>query len=123
MKIIIDDIPLDCHKGYTKLTVAQKDSICNGCGPSGWRANFVPNTFYGLSIKELCNIHDYDFSVYKTIKGFNIANDRLYNNFITYINAKSNWFMAILRRRRAKTYCMFVESQLGVDAFYDSTKV
>ena len=118
MKITYDGIELDCHKKYPTLTPKQKDAICNGCGPAGWKMGIFLNNIYGLSIKEICNIHDVDFHTYTSSKGFNIANDRLHDNLTAYCNAKSaNWFMRFLRGRRIKKMVFFVESPLGWAAF------
>lgn len=42
---------------YWELTPKEKAEICNGCGSKDGLK--VPGNFFGLDIKEACNIHDY----------------------------------------------------------------
>lgn len=30
----------------------------NGCGRAGWEGKAVPDTLYGLSVRNICNVHD-----------------------------------------------------------------
>ncbi len=88
------------------IEVANK--VNNGCGPAGWKGYLIPDTIWGVSIKEACKIHDYDFHVGGTMFNFMIANSRFGNNMNTLIKssklAKCTPFLNWARRRRAKLY-------------------
>jgi len=118
MKIIIDGIPLDCHKGYTKATPRELEHITNGCGTSGWKGKLVPSSMYGLDIRIACLIHDYDYWIYKSKKGKIIADNRFLDNLYSIIDTKTKWsWVKWLRRRRAYKYYLAV-AHFGDSAFY-----
>jgi len=76
----------------------------NGCG-SGWSARLIPNTIYFLSIREACRIHDYMYSVGKTIEDKEKADRVFLNNMLRIIEAHDKWYYPhSLARRRALTY-------------------
>jgi hypothetical protein len=52
-------VTLYVPEGYYNITSEEKLVICNGCGPGNWKFDIVPDTIYGLSIAEVCNVHDY----------------------------------------------------------------
>jgi hypothetical protein len=99
------DIELYAPTGYWLLTPAEKAVICNGAGPKGY-GWLVPDTLWGLSIKEAANIHDYMYS--KEYKPWSNETkkeaDRVFlNNMIRLINNASK-LLRWLRLRRAQTY-------------------
>lgn len=91
---------------YDLLTTEDKAMICNGCGPGGAIIDLVPDTIYGLSIREACQIHDYDYHVGKTWADKKRADRRFLQNIGTLIRAKKKqfWWMYRLRMSRAKKY-------------------
>lgn len=110
-------IQLFAPQGYIKLTPKKRKEICNGCGAKGGIP--VPNTFWGLDIKEACNIHDYMYHMGKTHAN-KLEADRVFRNNLTrIIEARTSWgFLKRLRHRRKKTYCLFVE-EWGETAYWN----
>jgi hypothetical protein len=100
---------------YNKLTPEQKKRLCNGCGAKGGIS--VPNTFYGLSMKECCNIHDFMYSKGRSLEDKNKADRVFLNNCVRTITAKSSWILKPLRLARAKEYYLAVK-YFGADAFW-----
>jgi hypothetical protein len=104
--------------GYWKLTDQQKKIVCNGCGAKGLGGFIVPDTLYGLSIEEACNIHDFMYCRGQTIDDKKEA-DRVFLNNMTRIiddHTSVHWLRA-LRRKRAKTYYEAVKL-FGAPAFW-----
>ena len=95
----------------------------NGCG-SGWSAKIVPNTIYGLNIRECCRYHDFLYS--KEIKTIELKEsaDRIFlNNMLRLINADTKWwrnnfFIKKLMRTRAYEYYKTVD-MFGSTAYWD----
>lgn len=79
-------------------------SGCDGCG-SGWNEPIVPDTIYGLSIRQACCIHDHRY----TIGGYEAdkenADKEFLSNMLTLIDNNKKWYYPTwLARRRAMTY-------------------
>ncbi len=106
-------------EGYWNLSPSEKEEICNGCGPKGLGGWIVPNTLYGLSIKEACNIHDYMYWVGKTERDREEADRAFLNNMVRIISDQSGVILRPFRRYRAMTYYGFVQD-IGGPAFWDS---
>lgn len=103
---------------YWRLSPAAKAEICNGCGA---RKGFkVPDTIWGLSIVEACNIHDYMYHVGRTEQDREEADRAFLNNLIRIIEADSINFAPLkaLRRYRAMSYYNAVRD-FGGPAFWD----
>ena len=64
---------------------------CNGCG-SGWNAKLVPDTIYGMSIKDCCCIHDYGYEIGKTIEDKQREDRAFLNNMLRKIDANPHWY-------------------------------
>ena len=58
---------------------------CDGCG-SGWNEKLVPDTIYGLSIKEACCPHDHRYGIGGTQEDKDIADLELLENTLEIIN-------------------------------------
>lgn len=103
---------------YWTLDPAGKKALVNGCGPRGWLVDLVPDTIYGLSIKPVCDIHDYMFAVGDSVEDMNLANRVFRNNLRRWIDANttSGWLRK-LRYRRAVKYVKAVE-MWGGPAFW-----
>jgi len=107
-------------KGYSKWI---KSKECNGCG-SGWNAKLVPDSIYGLNIKDCCCPHDYDYETGQSIEDKKAADRRFKNNMFRKIEAddnifRDNIFVKSLMYRRAKTYFKFVK-EFGASAFWEN---
>ena len=101
---------------YWELTPIAKKEICNGCGAkgTGW---LVPDTLWGLSVEEECNIHDFMYYDGETIEDKEKADRVFLNNMLRRIEAKSWAILKPLRRHRAKLYYRFVRD-CGGPAFW-----
>lgn len=40
-----------------------REAVVNGCGPRGWKEKLVPDSMWGLSVRIVCNIHDWMYFV------------------------------------------------------------
>lgn len=103
---------LSAPAGYWTLKPAEKAVICNGCGAKSALIDFVPDTIWGLSISEACDIHDYSWFVCKpTVEEFRHWNRVFLDNMLQIIEKDSaNWFMRWLRQLRAFKYYQAVDT-------------
>ena len=91
---------------------------CNGCG-SGWNAKLVPDTIYGMSIKDCCCIHDYGYEIGKTIEDKQREDRAFLNNTLRKIDANTWWwYPKRLARIRAYEYYKVVD-RFGGTAFWE----
>jgi len=104
---------------YWKLTDEEKAEICNGCGTKGLGGWLVPDTLWGLSIVEACNIHDFMYKVGKRPYDKDSADRSFLNNMIRIINARSGILLRGLRRYRAMSYYSAVKD-FGGPAFWNA---
>ena len=91
--------------GYYDTPKKVRDTIVNGCGPSGWgwKARIIPETLYGLDVSEACNIHDFGYYFGVTLWDKESVDDMFLENMNTLIS-KGSWWFRFLRRRRALKY-------------------
>lgn len=94
---------------YKSMSKRKKQKICNGCGAKGLGGWFVPNTLWGLSIEEACNIHDYEYHYCTREKERNKADDRFLLNMYRIIDNQSGRFLKGIRRHRARMYYIAVK--------------
>lgn len=88
---------------YWRLKKEEPDllkQIVNKCGPSGWLIDLVPDSILGLDIGEVCDIHDFMFSIGETHEDMLEANDVFKNNLMRWVTGNTKWRW--LRRRRLK---------------------
>jgi len=90
-----------------------KDEVCNGCGPKGLGGWLIPDTLYGLSIEEACDIHDWMYKAGKTIADKEEADRVFLNNMLRIIDAQSGLLLRWLRRQRAMHYYSAVRDFAG----------
>jgi hypothetical protein len=89
---------------YEDAPLQAKEDICNGCGEKGsWKSKFVPETIYGLNIRETCQIHDWCYFFGISDYGKELADDMFLENMYILIK-NGSWWLRFLRRRRAKKY-------------------
>lgn len=100
---------------YFNATKEELEKACNGCGAKGGIK--VPDTFYGLDIKEACSIHDWMYKEGKTLADFLFANAMFLLNLVVIVLDGSNLIMRILRLSRAAKYFIAVAVK-GQDAFW-----
>lgn len=109
---------LDSMPGYTELSDVERFVICNGCGSAQSKFDFVPDTLYGLSIKEACYRHDYAYFWGQTEAHKRAADRQFLANMLTIIEQQSgNALMRNLRSLRAVKYYMAVRD-MGDKAFW-----
>lgn len=104
---------------YWTATQEELEEICNGCGAKGGIK--VPDSMWGLIIKECCQIHDWMFAKGLTYADFLFANAVFIMNLSIVIVSKSNKFLAALRLAMATKYFIAVQA-LGEDAFWVNKK-
>jgi hypothetical protein len=96
-----------------------------GCGPGGIGDFLVPDTVYGLSIREACRIHDWGYRHCEMSSEEDRArHDRiLHNNSQRIITAGTDWrWVKVLRMRRALTYYQMVRN-FGANAYWGERNV
>lgn len=91
--------------------------IVNGCGPGGWKFDLVPDTIYGLSIRAICNVHDWMYYWGESEQDKVFADQLFLRNLRVYITKNSSWILRGLRLSRATKYFEAVE-HLGSRAFW-----
>lgn len=102
-------------KEYWEATPEQIANICNGCGSKDGVK--VPNTMWGLSIKEACFRHDFMYYLGKT-RGDKFFSDAMFMmNLAVLIINSSNWFTVMPRLFRATKYYIAVV-KYGKDAYW-----
>ncbi len=104
---------------YWNLSPSEREEICNGCGTKGLGGWFVPDTLWGLSIKEACNIHDYMYWAGRTEANREEADRVFLNNMMRIILAESGVILRFFRRYRAVSYYGAVQD-MGGPAFWNS---
>lgn len=104
---------LEAPQSYLDASPEVVKQVVNGCGPGGWKFDIIPDTILGLSIKEACNIHDWEYTVGLTIHDKERADKRFRKNCMTLVwNAKGFW-AKVLRRHR----------ELRVDEYYLAVRI
>lgn len=101
---------------YLEASQEEKDAVCNGCGSKGIGGYIVPDTLWGLSITDDCNVHDWMYYSGKTQADKDHADNVFYCNVCERIDESSMWFKP-MRKIRAKLY-YFMVSKWGDDAFW-----
>lgn len=102
---------------YWEAGPADRAGICNGCGTKGLGGWLVPDTLYGLSITEACNIHDWMYAQGDTIADKEQADRAFLNNMLRIIESKSIRILLWPRRMRAMKYYSAVRD-FGGPAFW-----
>lgn len=104
---------------YDDASNLKRGSVCNGCGTKGLGGWFIPNTLWGLSIEECCNIHDWMYYKGSTLGNKEEADRVFLNNMLRVIAGGSRWLRGV-RRVRARNYYRAVK-YFGGPAFWGST--
>jgi len=97
-----------------------REEIVNGCGPGGLGDFLIPDTVWGLSIKDACKIHDWCFVIFNDDAGFKLSNQIFLDNMERINRARSRWgWLRWLRSMRIRKYYRAV-SDFGRLFFYDA---
>jgi hypothetical protein len=108
---------LDAHPDFMATDFAELLMICNACGAAGSKLP-VPQTAYGMSLKPMCHLHDFEYHVGRDIKAKDVADRRMRNNGHRLVRLYSGWWLARLRRIRVQTYYVMVHN-FGGEAYWD----
>jgi len=103
---------LSCPASFKSATPEEREKVCNGCGSAKAKFDFVPDTAYGLSITDACDIHDWHYEYGITIEDKEEADREYLNNMCRLINAATgilNKLLKPLRRKRVKKYYLAVK--------------
>jgi len=115
---LVNNGTLSADPRFVNTPVDELLKICNGCGAAGAKVDLTPDTLWGLSVKPVCHIHDFDYYIGLTIEDKERADRRMLNNNVRMIKAQSSWILKRLRRIRARTYYKAVK-YFGGPAFWD----
>ena len=117
---MVADGRVKAPQSFVDFGAVELTSLCNGCGSSQAKFDFVPDSIYGLKIYPACHIHDFQYAVGKTIEDKREADRRFLNNMLRLIEADTNKirkFIKFLMRRRALKYYEAVNA-FGGTAFW-----
>ena len=109
-------------ESYRKALPEVVAKVVNGCGPSGWKIDIVPDTIYWLPIGEECGIHDWEYEAGETEADKELADFHLLHNLLAHIDCASSQsitgkILKPLRCQRAFEYYMAVK-EFGHHAFW-----
>ena len=96
----------------------ERDVICNGCGASDAKFDFVPDTVYGLDISMACHIHDWMYYHAEATDEAKQEADRVLSNNLFRLVENKGGCLKRLRRRRIWKYYKAVQV-FGGSAFWD----
>jgi len=102
---------------YWRASQKKRDAVSNGCGSKLDLSRFIPNTMYGLCIKDACDIHDWQYKFGKTRGDKMFADATFLLNLCVIILTKSGWFLKVPRLLRATKYFVAVIAK-GDKSFY-----
>lgn len=104
---------------YWEATPEERAKVCNGCGAE--KGIKVPSTFYGLCIKEACNIHDWMYNEGKTLADKLFADAMFRLNITLIIDSRNHCIvdkmLSPLRHLRAGKYYLAV-AEWGNTAYW-----
>lgn len=109
------NLSLYAPNSYWFADAAELKRVCNGCGAKNGIK--VPSTFFGLSVRVACDIHDWMFEHGKTYADFLFANAMFLLNLSVLIIKGSNWFTMLPRLWLATKYFIAVALK-GQDAYW-----
>ena len=104
---------------YTQASPEKRKMICNGCGSAQAKFDFVPDSLWGLKIREACDRHDWMYFLGTTLADKEEADRVFLNNMLRLIEHKSSRWLKPLRRRRALKYYEAVVA-FGGPAFWEN---
>lgn len=75
---------------YAFASDEELERVCNGCGPGeGWKNVIVPDTIYGISITEACDVHDWMYEMGGDIRDREFADQVFLDNILHLITLRS----------------------------------
>jgi len=112
-------MPLYMPLSYIDASEEERAKVCNGCGAKDGIK--VPDRFYGLKIKDACQIHDWMFEIGTTRGDYIFSNLIFFWNMVAISITHSNRFMMFFRCERALKYFIAVMFNSGKSAFWTNT--
>jgi hypothetical protein len=107
-------VKLYAPAAYWQLSPAALAEIVNGCGPTGWKGDLIPDHLLWVKIADACDIHDYMYLVGKTEADREEADRVFLNNMLRIAEAFSaNVFTRYGRRKLALHYYSVVRDYGG----------
>ena len=77
---------------YEDADDTQRDLIVNGCGPQSWKFDLIPDRLLGISVSEICNIHDWEY-VHHEGRTRKQADKRMLSNMRALVRERGGWLM------------------------------
>lgn len=111
---------LTASPSFIAATPEHIAATVNGCGDSGAKFDFVPETIYGLRVSPACYVHDWEYIEGRTEGDKREADARFLRNMLWLIETERGFVAAVLRlfrRRRALFYYEAVV-EFGHTAFW-----
>lgn len=71
---------LAVHPAYAAATPEQIAAVANGCGPGAWKLDLIPDHLGDVDITEVCNQHDFLYSLGGTEEDRLMADVLLYTD-------------------------------------------
>ena len=108
---------------WWQLPQSAKECVTGGCGPGGLGDYLVMDSFFGLSIFDACQIHDFMWHIGDTEEDRQIADKTFLDNMKTLIRAAHSGFI-LKALRMAKAYCYYwaVASPIGKFLYWKDKK-
>lgn len=103
------------HESYRRATPEERAKHVNGCGPSGWRIDLVPDHLLGLDIGEPCCCHDWMYYLGGGEQARLEADIALYQNIVGLVLQAGGSLMP-LRMAAAATFYLAVREH-GAEFF------
>ena len=104
---------------YWAASKEERETHCNGCGSElDLSGKLVPNTMYGLNVRQACCIHDWMYYFGKTYADKLFADAIFLLNLTVMILDKSGWWSKLPRLLRATKYFVAV-ARYGDKSFFD----
>lgn len=111
---------LSASPSFIAATPERIAAQVNGCGDSGAKFDFVPETIYGLRVSPACYVHDWDYTEGRTDQDKRDADARFLRNMLWLVESAPGVLSSVLRifrRRRALVYYEAVV-EFGHTAFW-----
>lgn len=97
----VADVSLIYPAWWADYPASMRDAVMNGCGPSGWKARYIPDTIWGVCVSRACDIHDVEYT-WGTSRA--AADARLFANICLTLAAHGGLLMPV---RIVRAFVMF----------------
>jgi hypothetical protein len=92
----------------------------NGCGPSGLLGKLIPEKLLGVSVRDVCNLHDERYEEGGDSIKRKIADQEFLNNMIEKIDSKPSNLL-INKVRKLGAYLYYFSVRIFGKLFYKSS--